>query len=173
MVSVGERNVSCCYSGKQSNLPVWAWSFSLLHKTNSVSFLFAQFSSCLCQTPLRTPETRLEIRPKKRFMCVCNNVTDENVLRPWLDWPMIWILNEFARPSRRTFPATVPSKKMKRLGKSFNFLVINEPMSRTFWWIKKFVMPRILSCTVSKHTHVQKPESSLTCQNTIFLMFDV
>ena len=45
--------------------------------------------------------------PKKRFMFESNNETDENVSPPLLDWPMIWISNEFARPLRRISVATV------------------------------------------------------------------
>lgn len=66
------------------------------------------------KTPLRTPETMRVFRRKKRCTCECNNEMDENVSRPLPVLPMIWTLNEFAKLSKRTFPATVPYRRMKK-----------------------------------------------------------
>ena len=41
-------------------------------------------------------------------------------------------------------------KRTRKLEKSFSYQVINELMSRIFWWIKKSVTLRTSCCTVSK-----------------------
>ena len=102
------------------------------------------------QTPLKTPETKAESRRKKKFTSVCNNETVASVLRRSLDWRTISTWNAFARRSKRHFLATEPCRTMKMPGKSFSWVGINERMLRNFWRPKKFVMRRVLCCTVSK-----------------------
>ena len=100
--------------------------------------------------PLTTRAIRVAEARKKKSTSVSSNAMAGNVLPPSLDWPMIWTLREFARRLKRIFRATVPYKKMKKWERSFNYLAIKERMLRTFWWTKKFVIPKMSFCTVSK-----------------------
>ena len=119
------------------------------------------------QTLSMMPETRAAPPPKKRFTFVSNSEMDENVLPQWQDSPTTWTWSAFAKPLRRISVAMVPSKRIWKWEKSSNWVETNEPMSRTFWWIRRFVMPQALCCTVSKQIFVA-PISILV--HTLYLL---
>ncbi len=81
-----------------------------------------------------------------RFMFAFSNEMDGSVLLLQQDWRTIQILNGYARLSKRISLVMVPSKRTKKLAKSFNYQEISVPTSKRFQQIKKYVHRLKLYC---------------------------